>query len=147
MRKWTYPYLEVLAEKVQKMNKIFRSPGRAEVQKAEFQIFSSQGRAEVRMRIFTSLEVTAEIKFEIYPIWKSCRTSAEDERDLRSPGRAEVWKVELQVFGSKDRAALLQTFKSPGRAEVRKLNFISLAVKAEQKSGCGTSYLLKSRQR
>ena len=29
--------------------------------------------------------------------------------------------------------AKLKTFKSPGRADVRKLNFMSLAVKAEQK--------------
>ena len=42
--------------------------------------------------------------------------------------------------------AKLQTFKSPGRADVRKVNFISLAVKAEQKCGSGTSHLLKSRQ-
>ena len=37
-----------------------------------------------------------------------------------------------------------QTFKRPGTAEERKLNFISLADKAEQKCGSGTSHLLKS---
>ena len=67
MRKWTYPYLEVLAEKVQKMNKIFRSPGRAEVQKAEpdlwqsrqsrstdadLHIFGSHGRDEIRNLLY-----------------------------------------------------------------------------------------------
>ena len=62
MRKWTYPYLEVLAEQVWKTNEIFRSPGRAEVRKAELQIFGNQGRAEVRKRNFTSLEVPAEVK-------------------------------------------------------------------------------------
>ena len=62
MRKWTHPYLEILAEQVRKMNEIFRSPGPAEVQKAELQIFGSQGRAEVRKRNFTSLEVLAEMK-------------------------------------------------------------------------------------
>ena len=31
MRKWTYSYLEVLAEQVRTMNGIFRSPGRAEL--------------------------------------------------------------------------------------------------------------------
>ena len=68
MWKWTYPYFEVLAEKVRKMNDIFRSPGRAEVQ-----IFGSQGRAEVRERNFTSLEVPAEMKCGsgLTHIWKS----------------------------------------------------------------------------
>ena len=76
------------------------------------------------------------------------RTSAEDERDLRGPGRAEVWKAELQIFDSQDRAETkLQTIKSPGRAEVRKLKFISLAVKAEQKSGSETSHFWKSRKK
>ena len=42
MLKWTYPYLEVLAEQVRKMNEIFRSLGRAEVRKAELQIFGSK---------------------------------------------------------------------------------------------------------
>ena len=41
MRKWTYPYLEVLVEQVRKKNEIFRSPGRAEVRKAELLIFGS----------------------------------------------------------------------------------------------------------
>ena len=62
MRKWTNSYLEVLAEQVWKMNEIFRSPGRAEVWKADLQIFGSQGRAQVRKRNFTSLEVPAEMK-------------------------------------------------------------------------------------
>ena len=51
------------------------------------------------------------------------RTSAEDERDLRSPGRAEVWKAELQIFGSKD------------RAEFWKQSFRPLKVLAERKCG------------
>ena len=50
--------------------------------------------------------------------------------------------VELQIFGSKDRAeAELQIFGSQGRAEVRKRNIRSLAVKAEQKCGSGISDL------
>ena len=53
MRKWIYPYLEVLAEQVWKMKEIFQSHDRAEVRKAELQIFGSQGRAEVRKRNFT----------------------------------------------------------------------------------------------
>ena len=39
MRKWTYPYLEVLAEQMRKMKEIFRSPGQAEVRKEELEIF------------------------------------------------------------------------------------------------------------
>ena len=73
MRKWTYPYSEVLAEQVWKMNEIFWSPDRAELRKAELQIFGSQGRAPVRKRNFTSLEVPAEMKCgsgHTY-IWKS----------------------------------------------------------------------------
>ena len=67
-----HPYLEVLAEQVWKTNEIFRSPDRAEVQKAELQIFASQGRAEVRKRNFTSLEVPAEVKCGsgLTHIWK-----------------------------------------------------------------------------
>ena len=81
MQKWTYPYLEVLAEQVRKMNEIFRSPGRAEEQKAELHIFGSQGRAEVRKRNFTSLEVPAEMKCRscFTHIWKSWQNKCGDE--------------------------------------------------------------------
>ena len=92
IRKWTYPYLEVLAEQVRKMNEIFRSPGRAEVWKAELQIFGSKDSAELRKRSFRPLKVLVERK-------------------------------------------------------CGKLNFLSLAVKAEQKCGSGTSHLCNSRQR
>ena len=107
------------------MNEIFRSPVRAEVWKVELKIFGSQGRAEVRKRNFTSLEVPAEMKAEVnLPIFGSPgRTSAEDERDLRSLGRAEVWQAELQIFGSKD------------RAEFRKQSFRLLKVLAEGMCG------------
>ena len=50
--------------------------------------------------------------------------------------------VELQIFGSKDRAeADLQIFDSKGRAKVRKRNIRSLSVKAEQRCGSGISDL------
>ena len=52
MRKWTYPYLEVLVEQVRKKNEIFRSPGRAEVRKADLLIFGSQERVELRKQSF-----------------------------------------------------------------------------------------------
>ena len=62
-----------MAEQEWKMNKIFRSPGRVEVWKAELQVFGSQGRAEVRKRNLTSSEVPAEMKCgsERTHIWKS----------------------------------------------------------------------------
>ena len=60
MRKWTYPYLEVLVEKVRKKNEIFRSPGRAEVRKVELLIFGSKDRAELRKQSFRLLKVLAE---------------------------------------------------------------------------------------
>ena len=76
-----YQYLEVLAEQVWKMNEIFRSPGRAEVWKADIQIFGSQGRAEVRKRNFISLEVPTEMKCRsgLTIFGSPGRTSAEDE--------------------------------------------------------------------
>ena len=60
MRKWTYPYLEVLVEQVRKKNEIFRSPGRAKVRKAELLIFGSTDRAELRKQSFGPLKVLAE---------------------------------------------------------------------------------------
>ena len=62
MRKWTYPYLEVLAEQVRKMDEIFRSPGRTEVRKAELKIFDSKDRVELRKRSLRPLKVLAELK-------------------------------------------------------------------------------------
>ena len=104
MRKWTYPYLEVLVEQVWKMNEIFRSLDRAEVQKAELQIFGSQDRAEVRKRNFTSLEVPAEMKCGSgHPYLEVLVEQVRKKNEIfRSPGRAEVRKAELQIFGSKD---------------------------------------------
>ena len=57
MRKWTYPYLEDLVEQVRKKNEIFRSPGRAEVRKAELLVFGSKDRAELRKQSFRPLKV------------------------------------------------------------------------------------------
>ena len=62
MRKWTYAFLDILAEQVRKMNEIFRSPGRAEVRKAELQTFGSKDRAELRKQSFRPLKVLAELK-------------------------------------------------------------------------------------
>ena len=60
MRKWTYPYLEVLVEQVRKKNEIFRSPGWAEVRKAELLIFGSKNSAELRKWSFRPFKVLAE---------------------------------------------------------------------------------------
>ena len=69
------------------------------------------------------------------PIFRSPgRTSADDERDLWSPGRVEVWKAEFQIFGSKD------------RAELRNQSFRSLKVLAERKCGSWTSYRWQLKQ-
>ena len=111
MRKRNFTSLEVLAE---------------QVPKAELQIFASQGRAEVWEQNFKYLTVKAERKCGsgTSHFWQSMLN--------------EIADVELQIFGSKDRAgAELQIFGSQGRAEVRKRNIRSLAVKAEQKCGSG----------
>ena len=79
------------------------------------------------------------------------RQSGSAEAELyifRSQGRPDVQKrnetadVELQIFGSKDKAhAELQILGSRGRAKVWKRNIRSLAAKAEQKYGSGISDL------
>ena len=94
--------LEVLAEQVRKMNEIFRSPGRAKIQKAELQIIGSQGRADVRKRNFKSLEVPAEMKSGngLILFGRLGRTSAEDKRDLpkswpsgsMESGTSDLWQ-------------------------------------------------------
>ena len=62
VRKWTYPYLEVLVEQVRKTIEIFRSPVRAEVWKAELQFFGSKDRVGLQRRSFRPLKVMAERK-------------------------------------------------------------------------------------
>ena len=85
------------------------------------------------MNVFIALKGT-HFLFLLSIFGSTGRTSAEDERDLRSPGRAEVQKAELQIFGSQ------------GRAEVRKRNFISFEVPAEMKRGSGVTLIWKSWQ-
>ena len=100
MRKWTYPYLEVLAEQVWKTNEIFRSPDRAEVRKAELQIFGSQGRAEVRKRNFTSLEVPTEMTCGSgHPYLEVLAEQVRKKNEnFRNPGRGEVRKTEPDLW-------------------------------------------------
>ena len=58
MRKWTYPYLEVLAEQMWKMNEIIRVLAKRKYGK----IFGSQGSAEVREHNFRPLAVLSSWK-------------------------------------------------------------------------------------
>ena len=70
------PKFQVLAEQVRKMNEIFRSPGRAEVRKAELHIFKSPGRDEMQKWTYPYLDVLAEQVrtlnkiFEVMAEWK-----------------------------------------------------------------------------
>ena len=115
MRKWTYPYLEVLAEQVRKMNEIFRSPGRAEIQKAELQIFGSQGR------------VGAEADLYIFG----------------SPSRDEMRKWTypyLEVLAEQVRK-MNEIFEVLAERKYGKWNFRSLAVKTERNCGSKASDL------
>ena len=57
-------------------------------------------------------------------------------------GTSDLWQSRL----SGSAKAKLQTLRSPGRAEMRKLNLISLAVKAGWKCGSGTSHVWKNWQ-
>ena len=91
MRNWSYPYLEVLAEQVRKMNEILEVLAERKYGK----------------RIFRPLAVKTK---------RNCGNNASD-------------------------------FKGSGRADALKLNFISLALNAEQKCASGTSHLLQFRQR
>ena len=121
MRKWTYPYLEVLAEQVWKMNEIFRVLAEWKYGK----------------RNFRSLAVKAALKCgsATSHLWKS-RQSWNAEVDLPilgSPGRTSV----------EDERDHSKSWPSGST----KRNFRSLAVKAEQKCGSGTSHLWKSQQR
>ena len=127
---------------------------------ADLQIFGSQDWAKVQKRNCKSLEDQAEMKCGsgISHLWKSWQNKS-GKRNFRylavkaeqkyGSGTSHVWQsvqnesadVELQIFGSKDRAeAQLHIFGSQCRAEVRKRNIRSLAVKAEQKCGSGTSH-------
>ena len=128
MRKRNFTSLEVLTE---------------QVRKAELQVFASQGRAEVRKQNFTYLAVKTERK---------CGSTTSH---FRQSLQYESADMELQIFGSKDRAAAElqifgsqgnaeaehQVFGSQGRAEVWKRNFRSLAVKTERKCRSSTADL------
>ena len=117
-----------------KMNEIFRSPGRAEVRKAELQIFGSKDRAELRKRSFRPLKVLAELKCRS---WTSDRWQPRQDRSagaelhiLRRIGRAQVrnWLhvTSLVVRPNGSAGAEFQIFGSPVTLEVWKQNFTSL---------------------
>ena len=64
MRKWTYPYLEVLAEQVWKMNEIFRARAERKYGKRNFRSLAVKAeqkcRDEMRKWTYLYLEVLAE---------------------------------------------------------------------------------------
>ena len=168
MRKWTYPYLAVLAEQVWKMNEIFRSPVRTEVRKAELQIFGSKDRAELRKQSSRPLKVMEEQKYGIFNFIslavKSKQKRGTELHVFGSPGRDEMRKWTYpyledlaeqvrkmnEIFRSpgrlKVRNAELQIFGGPGRAEVRKRKITSLEVPAEMKCASGLTHIWKSWQ-
>ena len=84
MRKWIYLYLEVLAEQVRKMNKIFRNPGRVEVRKAELQIFGSPDRDEMGKWAYPCLEILAEQVLKMNEIFEVLAERKYGKRNFRS---------------------------------------------------------------
>ena len=121
MRKWTYPYLEVLAEQVCKMNEIFRVLAERKCRKRNFR--SLAAKAEQKCGSGTS------------HLWKS-----------RQRWNAEV---DLPIFGSPGRTSARRTssFEVLAKRKYGRRNFRSLEVRAAQKCGSGTLHLRKSRQR
>ena len=103
MRKWTCPYLESLAEQVRKMNEIFEVLAERKYEKRNFRSLALK--AEQKCGIGTShlwksrQRWNAEVDLSIFG--SPGRTSAEDERDLRNPGWAEVVKAELRSLAVK----------------------------------------------
>ena len=138
-RKRHFSYLAVMAERKcgSRISQLWQL--KQSISGEELQTCGGQCRAEVRMRQrlngevdFTSLEVLVEQM---------------RKRNLSSPGRTESRISRLcQSRQSGNVEAKLQSFRSPSRVEVRKLNFISLAVKAGRKCRSGDSHLRKNWQ-
>ena len=115
---------------------------------AELQVFDNQGGTEVRKRNFTSLAVPAEMKCgsghsHLWKSWsKKCGSGTWDlSKSWQNRSMESRISHLCQSKRSRSLGAKLQAFRSPGRAEERKLNFISLAVKAGRKCRSGTSHL------
>ena len=120
MRKWTYPYLKVLAEQVWKMNEIFRVLAEKKSGTSDLWLSMQRRSAEAQLHIFES-SGRDEMRKWTYPYLEVLVEQVRKKNDIfRSPGRAEVKKTELLFFGSKD------------RAELRKQSFRPLKVLAEQ---------------
>ena len=106
MRKWTFPYFEVLVEQVRKKNEIFRSPGRAEVRKAELLIFGNKDRAELRTQRFRPLKVLAEqdlcAEAELHIVGSQDRTEVQKREsrisDLWQSYQVGSVEAELYIF-------------------------------------------------
>ena len=139
MRKWTYPYLEVLVEQVRKKNQIFRSPGRAEVRKAELLTFGSKDWAEIAEAKLQTFKSPGKAEL-MCKSWTSYRWQPRQPRQngsveaefhvLRRIGKLEVWNgfhvTSLVVRANGSAGAEFQIFGSPIKLEMWKQNFTSL---------------------
>ena len=122
MRKWTYPYLEVLVEQVRKKNEIFRSPSRSLAVKTKRNYGSEasdlkkswQRRADVQKLNFISLAAKAGRKCGSRP---SHLTKNWQSRSVE--------RISYHIIES-------------GQMEVREQNFKSLAVLSSWKCGSRT---------
>ena len=126
MRKWTYPYLEVLAEQVWKMNEIFRVLAERKYGKRKFRslaVRAAQKCGSGTLHLWKSRQRwNAEVDLPI--LGSPGRTSVEDERDLSKSwpsGSAESGTSDLwQPRQSRSAEVELHIFRSPGRDEMRK---------------------------
>ena len=116
MRKWTYPYLEVLAEQVWKMNEIFWVLAKQKYRKRNFRslaIKAAQKCGSATSQLWKSRQRwNAEVDLPM--LGSPGRTRVKDERDLSKSWPSGSTENGIQIFGSQ------------GRAEVRKRNFTSL---------------------
>ena len=134
MRKWTYPYLEVLAEQVWKMNEIFRVLAERKYGKRNFRslaVKAAQKCGSTTSHLWKSRQRwNAEVDLPI--LGSPGRTSLEDERDLSKfwprgsteSGTSDLW----QSRQSRSAEAELHIFASP----------------AEMKCGSGLTHIWKS---
>ena len=134
IRKWTYPYLEVLVEQVREKNEIFRSPGRAEVRKAELLIFGSKDRAELRKSSFRPLKVLAEQSWDAEVNFISLAAKAGRTCGSRTSHLTKKWQSRSVEWIS---CHIIES----GQMEVREQNFKSLAVLSSWKCGSRTLHL------
>ena len=138
MRKWTYPYSEVLAKQVWKMHEIFRvlaEPNCGKRNCRSLEVKAAQKCGSTTSHLWKSRQRwNAEVDSSI--LGSPGRTSVEDERDLSKSwpngstesGTPDLW----QSRQSRNAEAELHIFRSPGRDEMRKWTDSYLEVLVEQ---------------